>query len=90
METLKIEIQSFEDALKGGKVFTDFIKKGDIVTPVNIKSIAFLENGQTSGKTSVMFYIENGNGEKMIAELTKDLLLSATEALKGAIQRFGH
>ncbi len=88
METVKIRIQSLEDAAKGIPAIEGVHTLDDAELTKDV-TIAFLEGGQASGKTSVMIGLRRSNGIVVVGELTQDNFLAVVAAYNGAVQRFG-
>lgn len=87
MEVATIVIQSLEDAAKG--------ENGLFSRPVDPKlcqyvpmRIQILERGMTSGKTSLAFGIEGGDGKFYIAQMTPDQMEMLIAVFRGARERF--
>jgi hypothetical protein len=87
MITTKIRIQSLEDAMNGMPAIEGINSPNDY-TEVELKTVAILESGLTSGKTSIMFHFETGDGKKYIAQTSANMLRNIAGILQGAEARF--
>jgi hypothetical protein len=87
MEQLRITINSLEDA-KAGKPI-DNRTTTENIRPTKDFTVAILEGGMKSGRTSIMFTLGNADGTFSIAEMTPDQFEVLIGAFRGAIERFG-
>lgn len=85
MIATKVVIQSLEDA-KMGKSLVDGVTSENIEKAEEL-TVAILEGGMESGKTSIMFILRDGNKAK-VGEMSAAQMEMLIGAFKGAIQRF--
>jgi hypothetical protein len=85
MISTKIIIQSLEDVANGMELMEGIPKES--VSTAKDFSVAILESGMVSGKTSLMFILKDGNKAK-IAEMSAAQFEMLVGAVKGAVERF--
>ena len=87
METVKIVINSVEDAKNGVKI----VETATVENIEETKNITFaiLEKGMASGRSSLMVILVDKDGKHLTGQFTQGHLEALVGALKGAKQRFG-
>lgn len=88
MNVLRIVINSIEDA-KAGKKIVETATAENTVECKEPVTIAFLEKGMTSGKTSVMITLIAPDGTHYLGQCSGENFEQAYSAFKGAKERFG-
>ena len=84
MIEVTVKIQSLED-VKDGK---GILEKKAVPIKVDHLTVGILEDGMESGRTSLMFLLENGDKVYM-AEMSMDMFEGLCSAAHGARIRFG-
>lgn len=87
MNHVKIKIQSVKEAEAGKRIIENATP--ETVTESQDVTVAFLESGTASGRTSVMVCLGLPDGKTAIAQITPDNFEGIYAAFKGAQQRFG-
>lgn len=83
---VKLVIQSLED-VKTGKPVHERLTPENAIQSTDL-TIAILEAGMVSGKTSLMFIIGNPDGTFSVAEMSAAQFEMTVSAVRGAVQRF--
>lgn len=86
MQDVVIKIQSIEDA-KRGPLYPEHNNRA--IEQGALRSVAILEGGMTSGKTSLGFMIDIGGDRLVWCEVSPGIFDGIASAFKGARERFG-
>jgi hypothetical protein len=86
MRAVKVVIQSLDD-VKNGKPIVEGMTPENIEETHNL-TVGVLESGMESGKTSLMFVLQMGDGTFKVAEMSAGQFEMLTSVVKGAVMRF--